>query len=137
MAEYHVDVAGFLLSPTVATDDYAFHVAVTHVLRVAVDNGGHAFDFRAGDLEEELVVEFQARLLRLVQLGPAVRDDVVEIAPAAVVEVLCSFGAYAPNVVEEVEDLELCVRFGILDGSKSSGVFELAEEKGNPVGATW
>ena len=63
---------------------------------------------------------------------PAVLDDVVEVAPAVVVEELArGGGADAPDFVEEAEHAQGRVGFEVFDCLDTAAGFVLVEEVGN------
>lgn len=136
VAEHDVDVAAGGLAAAVASDDDHFEPG-PDLVGVRKHDARDGLDLGARDGELQLVVVLDADLLDPRERVPAVLDDVVEVAPAAVVEVARRGLGDAPDVVEELEDGEFGVGFVLPRFPDLAGFAELLEEKGNLIAAAW
>ena len=103
-----------------------------------MDNLGDSLYFRARDEIEELVVELHPDLLHTTESFPAVFDDVVQVAPAFVVEEFAGGGgSYAPDFVEQTQDLQVLVCFDVFGGFDGARIRPLDVEIGDFGVAAW
>lgn len=100
VAEHHVHVAARRLTPPIPAYDDVLEAAPDFV-GVFHYRRRDPLDFGPRDLLLELLVVFDADLLRTCDLIPPELDDVVQVPPTAVVEVVGRLCADPPYVVKE------------------------------------
>ena len=137
--EDDVGVAAFELAASVASHDDGLKTVICQPPGVGLDRGRDGFDLSARHLELELVVVLDADLLHPCQRLPSMLDDVVEIAPVAIIVEFTSGGCTdAPYFIKEVEDFQcwVCVNFSDGFNVTSRGV-PFMKKLGYFLIATW
>lgn len=149
----HVHVAAVLLAAPVAADYDTLDVPGRAVVadpdrqdpsRVPQNHRVDGLDFGPGDLDQELVVVFDADLLHARQRVPAELDHVVEVLPAVLkVEFPRRVRAHAPDVPEETQHLQVLVGLQLLHALDVSfrillrRVVPFVPEHGDLIVAAW